>query len=203
LAEPPQRPGGPHQRTKLFSIEGYAIISADGAIADANAAFPAALSFEADKQYYERELDRVDAVIQGRNSYESQQNSPRRRRLVLTRRIIALAPDPDRPNSFLWNPVGASLDDACAALGLAAGTLGVVGGTEVFDLFLNVGYDSFHLSRADKVKLPGGPPVFSQVGLGRSPEDVLAEFGLEPSPRQVLDAASQLSLVTWTRKAPA
>jgi dihydrofolate reductase len=203
MSDLPKSPSVFDQRAKPYRIEGYAIISSDGMIADATSAFPAALIFDADKQYYERELDRVDAVIQGRNSHESQQNSPRRRRLVLTRKIVALAPDPDRPNSFLWNPVGASLDDACAALGLAAGTLGIVGGTEVFDLFLNVGYDSFHLSRADKVKLPGGPPVFSQVRLGRSPEDVLAEFGLEPGPRQVLDEASQLSLVTWTRKATA
>jgi dihydrofolate reductase len=201
LAEPPQRPGGPHQRTKLFSIEGYAIISADGAIADANAAFPAALSFDADKQYYERELDRVDAVIQGRNSYEFQSNSPRRRRLVLTRAIPALAPDPERPNAFLWNPAGAALDAACAALGLTGGALGVVGGTFVFDLFLDIGYDAFHLSRAANVKLPGGPPVFSQIGPDRSPEAVLAQHGLEPGPIEILDEANAVSLVTWTRKA--
>jgi hypothetical protein len=201
LAEPPQSPGGTHQRTKLYRIEGYAIISADGAIADADAAFPTALSFEADKQYYERELDRVDAVIQGRNSYEFQANSADRRRLVLTRAIAALAPDPERPHSFLWNPAGAPLDAACAALGLATGTLGVVGGTYVFDLFLDIGYDVFHLSRAENVKLPGGPPVFSQIGPDRSPEDLLAQHGLEPGPVQVLDAAHAVSLVNWTRKA--
>ena len=49
----------------------------------------------------------------------------------------------------------------------------VLGGTEVFDMFLDIGYDVFHLSRAGKVKLPGGVPVFSQVRFGRSPEDVL------------------------------
>jgi dihydrofolate reductase len=187
----------------FYRIEGYAIISTDGAIADADAAFPTALIFEADKRYYERELDRVDAVIQGRNSYENQPNSARRRRLLVTHRVAALAPDPDHPNSFLWNPVGASLDGACAALGLTAGTLGIVGGTGVFDLFLDLGYDSFHLSRAANVKLPGGPPVFSQIGPERSPEDVLAQHGLEPGPTQILDTANGVSLVTWTRKAPA
>ncbi|WP_246731816.1 dihydrofolate reductase family protein [Methylocapsa sp. S129] len=201
MAEPPERPTGPGQRAKPYRIEGYAIISSDGMIADAASAFPTALIFDADKQYYERELDRVDAVIQGRNSYESQANSPRRRRLVLTRKIAALAPDPDHPNSFLWNPAGASLDDACVALGLAAGTLGVVGGTQVFDLFLEIGYDAFHLSRASKVKLPGGPPVFSRVGSGRSPEDVLAKAGLSPGPSQILDEAHGVTLVNWTRKA--
>ena len=68
-----------------FRIAGYAIVSSDGMIADAHAAFPQALVFEADKQFYARELDRVDAVIQGRHSHEGQANSPLRRRLILTR----------------------------------------------------------------------------------------------------------------------
>jgi dihydrofolate reductase len=199
VAEPP----GPDRRAKLYRIEGYAIISSDGAIADAASAFPSALIFDADKRYYERELDRVDAIVQGRNSHESQANSPRRRRLVLTRKVAAIAPDPEHPHSFLWNPAGAALEDACAALGLASGTLGIVGGTAVFDLFLDVGYDVFHLSRADKVQLPGGPPVFSQIGPGRSPEDVLSQAGLVAGPRQTLDEAHAVSLVNWTRKAPA
>jgi dihydrofolate reductase len=200
VAERPKSPNRSHNRARPYRIEGYAIVSSDGMIADAAAAFPSALIFDADKKYYERELDRVDAVIQGRNSHESQSNSPRRRRLVLTRRTAALAPDPEHPHSFLWNPAGATLDDACAALGLATGTLGIVGGTQVFDLFLDIGYDVFHLSRADNVKLPGGPPVFSQVRPGRSPEDLLAQAGLEPGPRQILDEANRVSLVNWTRK---
>ena len=200
MAEPPERPAGLDQRAKLYRIEGYAIISSDGMIADAAAAFPSALIFDADKQYYERELDRVDAVIQGRNSHEGQPNSPRRRRLVLTSKVAAIAPDPNHPKSLLWNPAGASLDEACAALGLAAGTLGIVGGTSVFDLFLEIGYDAFHLSRANKVQLPGGPPVFSQLRSGRTPEEVLAQAGLEPGPTQVLDEANAVSLVNWTRR---
>ena len=182
-----------------FRIEGYAIVSSDGMIADAQVAFPHALVFEADKQFYARELDRVDAVIQGRHSHEGQANSPRRRRLILTRRVAGIAPDADYPKSMLWNPAGASLVEACAALGLGAGTLGVVGGTAVFDLFLTVGYDAFHLSRAGEVQLPGGVPVFSQLRSGRSPDDVLAEFGLEPGPPQVLDEINAVTLVSWTR----
>src|ERR1700738_780944 len=87
-----------------FRIEGYAIVSSDGMIADAQAVFPQTLTFEADKQFYARELDRVDAVIQGRNSHEGQANSPRRRRLVLTRRVAGLAADVDAVNDKLWNP---------------------------------------------------------------------------------------------------
>jgi dihydrofolate reductase len=184
-----------------YRVEGYAIVSSDGMIADAHAAFPQSLVFDADKQFYARELDRVDAIIQGRHSHEGQANSAQRRRLVLTRKTAAIAPDPDYPKSFLWNPAGASLADACAALGLTGGTLGVIGGVDVFDLFLTIGYDAFHLSRAANVQLPGGVPVFSQIRSGRSPEEILSEAGLEPGPSQVLDASNALVLVTWTRKA--
>ncbi len=39
-------------------------------------------------------------------------------------------------------------------LGAPGGSLAVIGGTGVFGLFLEIGYDSFHLSRARR--LPGG-----------------------------------------------
>jgi hypothetical protein len=203
MPEPVETSAVSRHRTKHFRIEGYAIISSDGRIADANGAFPTVLSFDADKKYYERELNRVDAVVQGRHSYEFQTNSSNRRRLVLTRKIAGLAPDPEFAHSFLWNPIGASLDEACGALGLASGTLGIIGGTAVFDLFLAIGYNVFHLSRAAKVTLPGGPPVFSQVGADQSPDDVLTQSGLQPGPTEVLDPANAITLVDWTRKAPA
>jgi len=183
-----------------YRVEGYAIISSDGMIADASGGFPDSLMIDADKEFFARELDRADVVVQGRNSYEHQANSPNRLRLVLTRKIAGVAPNPDTPKSRLWNPAGASLEEACAALGLAGGLVGVIGGTDVFDLFLEAGYDAFHLSRADKAILPGGRPVFSQIGPGRTPEDVLTEYGLEPGPTQLLDDHHEASLVTWTRK---
>jgi hypothetical protein len=203
MPDPSAQAAAAGQRTHAYRIEGYAIVSADGAIADANGAFPTALTFESDKRYYERELDRVDAIVQGRNSYEYQTNSAVRRRLTLTRKVGALAPDPERPKGFLWNPDGASLAQACSALGLTGGTLGIIGGTHVFDMFLAIGYDCFHLSRAEKVTLPGGPPVFSMVRPGVSPEDALVQFNMSPGPRQILDAANAISLVDWTRKAEA
>jgi hypothetical protein len=46
----------------------------------------------------------------------------------------------------------------CLARAPCAGRhLAVIGGTGVFGLFLEIGYDSFHLSRARNVRLPGGP----------------------------------------------
>jgi hypothetical protein len=98
----------------------------------------------------------------------------------------------------LWNPAGASLEEAWQALGLDGGLLAVIGGTDTFGLFLDIGYDAFHLTRADRARLPGGRPLFPQVPR-RMPEEVLGERGLTPGPPQVLDAEANVVLVTWTR----
>lgn len=183
-----------------FRIEGFAIVSADGMLADRAVHMPDALKIEADQRFFDTSLDRVAAVVHGRHSHEGQANSPRRRRLVVTRRVSAIEPDPENPMARLWNPAGASFVTACAAVGVEEGTVAIIGGTEVFGLFLDLGYDAFHLSRANKVRLPGGRPVFPQVP-AQTPEDVLATHGLRPGERRVLDAQADASLVTWTRSA--
>ena len=184
-------------------IEGYAIVSADGMIADADGVTPESLKNEADSRFFARELDHVDVVVHGRRSHEGQPNSARRRRIALTRAVAAIAPDPDNPKGVLWNPAGASFDQACAALGLAGGVAAVIGGPQVYTLFLAIGYDRFCLSRAGKVALPGGLPIFAEGPPGRSPEDALRRSGLVPEPERTLDAANAVSLVCWRRKASA
>lgn len=180
-------------------IEGYAIVSADGMIADAAGVMPDALKIEADRRFFERGLDGLDAVVHGRHSHEHQPHSHLRRRLVLTRQVAGLAPDPSDATAVLWNPAGASFEAAWDALGLRDGSLGVIGGTEVFGMFLPR-YDAFHLSRAARAHLPGGRPVFPGVP-ERTPEDLLRERGLVPEPARVLDAAHGLTLTTWVRRA--
>ena len=186
-----------------WRIKGYAIVSADGMIADAHSLMPDLLKNEADHRFFNSELDQADVVVHGRHSHEGQENSGRRRRLVVTRGIAAIAPNPDLPNSLLWNPAGASFDEACAALGLSSGVAAVIGGPDVYSLFLDIGYDSFYLTRSGKVTLPGGLPVFAQGRQGRSPEEVLRQFGLEPEAERVLDEANGVTLVSWRRKTSA
>jgi dihydrofolate reductase len=181
-------------------IKGFAIVSSDGMLADRAGHMPDALKVDADQRFFAASLDQVDAVVHGRHSHEGQPNSPRRRRLIVTRKVSAIEPDPENPMARLWNPAGASFSAACAALGVDRGTIAIIGGTDVFGLFLDVGYDAFHLSRANKVRLPGGRPVFPQVP-AQTPEDVLAGHGLHPGERRVLDAQAEASLVTWTRRA--
>jgi len=182
-----------------ISIEGYAIVSADGMLADANRRIPDAMVVKADQEFFQDSLDQAAAVVQGRHSHEGGARAARRRRLVVTTRIEALADDSSHPHSLLWNPNGASLAQALARLGVTQGIIAVIGGPDVYGLFLDLGYDKFYLSHAPHVRIPGGRPVFPEVAAGRTPEDVLASRGLRPGPPRVLDQAAEVTLVTWTR----
>lgn len=167
-------------------------------IADRARVMPDALQFTADATFFERGLDGVDLVVHGRHSGEQQRRSHLRHRLILTRRVAALGPDPGNAKALLWNPSGASFEAAVAAIGVAVARVGVIGGTEAFNLFLDR-YDVFHLTRAPGVVLPAGVPVFSDVPR-RSPEQVLARHGLRPGLSHVLDPACGVSGVTWRRR---
>jgi hypothetical protein len=181
-------------------IEGFAIVSEDGMLADASGVMPDSLKFEADQVYFAEGLDRLDAVVHGRHSHEMQPHSALRYRLTITGAVPALARDPADPKGWLWNPAGASFEEAWAALNLPNGTLGVVGGTTVFGMFLSR-YDLFHLTRAPGLRLPSGRPVFPGVP-EKTPEQILTAAGLVPSERRVLDAAHDLTVTVWRRKAP-
>jgi dihydrofolate reductase len=179
-------------------IEGYAIVSADGMIADASGVQPDVLRIEADQKFFLGGLAQADAVAHGRNSYEGGQDATLRRRLILTRGVAGVAPDPQNPKALLWNPAGAPLLQAWRTLGLSGGVLAVIGGTDVFGHFLELGYDVFYLTCVPNVRLPGGRPLFPGVP-ARTPQDLLASRGLKDSPARILDAASGATLVTWRR----
>jgi dihydrofolate reductase len=183
---------GPHR------IEGYAIISADGMIADGNGAMPATIRNDADQRFLQTELDRATVVVHGRHSHEGGPRATGRKRLILTRATRAIAADSLHTNALLWNPAGASLEEAIAKLGVEDGTIAVIGGTEVFGLFLPL-YDAFHLTRAAYAQIPGGRSLFPQVGGHSTPEQVLARHGLRPGPQRAIDAAAGITLTMWQR----
>jgi dihydrofolate reductase len=180
-------------------IEGYVIVSADGMLADAKGEIPASIRNDADQRFFQEALDRAAGVVHGRHSDEGGPRAARRKRLILTRQIAAIAPDPAHANALLWNPLGASLEQALERLGVTEGTIAVIGGPAVFSLFLPL-YDAFHLSRAANAKIPGGLAVFTEVGPNATPEDVLTRRGFKPGARRDLDAAAGVSVVTWERQ---
>ena len=74
----------------------------------------------------------------------------------------------------------------------------MVGGRRVFDLFLDIGFDEFHLTRTARVLIPGGVAVFSGILAGQAAEEILAARGLVPGERAWLDKGAEVSLVVWT-----
>ena len=103
-------------------IEGFAIVSQDGMLANAAGIMPESLKFTADQRFFEAGLDAVDVVVHGRHSHEQQPHSALRRRLILSRRVPAIAADPANEKALIWNPAGASFEEALAAR--ASRTLG-------------------------------------------------------------------------------
>src|SRR4029078_2120989 len=148
--------------------------------------------FEGDKAFFTAALDRADLILHGRNSYEDQPNSPRRKRIIPTRKIDAIAPDPSNPKATLWNPAGASFEAACDHAGVASGTVAVIGGPGVFGMFM-ARYDAFWLSVAPQPRPPGGEPCFPGVP-ARTPQQILAARGLRAGEPQILDAANEVSV---------
>src|ERR1035438_426201 len=83
-------------------IEGYAIVSEDGMLANVAGIMPDQLKFEADQQFFERGLDEVDVVVHGHHSHEQQPHSHLRRRLIVTRQVPTIAADPSNEKALFW-----------------------------------------------------------------------------------------------------
>lgn len=178
-------------------IEGYVIVSGDGMLADASGVMPPELKFQGDQKFFSGALDEATVIVHGRNSYEDQPNSPRRTRIILTRSVKDLARDPSNAKATLWNPAGASFEAACEQAGVHSGTAAILGGPIVFGLFFGR-YDTFWLSVAPQVRIPGGEGGLPGVP-ARTPQQVLAAHGLRPTDVRVLDAAHDVTVTAWRR----
>jgi dihydrofolate reductase len=179
-------------------IDGYVIVSADGMLADADGVMPQTLKFKGDLAFFTSALDHADLIVHGRNSYEDQPNSPRRTRIILTRKIAKIARDPTNARATLWNPAGASFADACDHAGVRTGTVAIIGGPQIFEMFLDR-YDTFWLSQAPRVTLPGGEGCFPGVP-GRSPQALLTAHGLKASDVKILDVDNDVRVTAWRRQ---
>jgi dihydrofolate reductase len=180
-----------------FRIEGYAIVSADGMIADAAGNIPPDLVNEADQQFLANGLAAADVLVHGRRSHEDHPESAQRKRLVLTRGVSALTPHPDYPKALLWNPEAAPLEAACTALGVIQGRIAIIGGTDVYGRFLPR-YHAFHLSQASRVRIPGGRPVFPGIP-PLTADDLLTRQGFVVGASRTLDPAAGVSVRTFAR----
>lgn len=169
-------------------------------LANSLGVMPDSLKFKADQDFFTQGLEGIQVVVQGRYSHEHQPHSYRRRRLILTRKVKDLGGDPFDATAFLWNPAGASFEQALDAIGEPNDRIAIIGGTEVFGMFLDR-YDVFFLSRAPGARLPNGRPVFPGVP-GATPEQVMTLHGLQPAERRMLDEPHGIAVTAWRRGLP-
>jgi hypothetical protein len=122
-------------------------------------AHPASLRNEKDWDCFQRALAGSDLVVLGHRSHQLAPNVRGDQRLVISRRTAGLEQHPD---VWWWNPARVSWVEVAKKLLPRGGVVAVPGGQGVFDLFLKIGFDAFHLTRAHGVRLPGGER-FSRV----------------------------------------
>ncbi|HET7714797.1 MAG TPA: hypothetical protein VFK86_04145 [Bauldia sp.] len=181
---------------RRYLIHGHAIVSADDRIAEASGLTPASLKNEADWRRFQAALDRAAVTVLGRLGHEAHPNAKGRNRLVLSSAVRGVE---RRRDAWWWNPAQSTLAEALRRAAPEGGIVAVPGGMRVFDYFLSVGYDEFHLSRALGVDIPGGVPLFSAVDRGITADTILATHGLKPVTTGMLDAAALVSLTVWQR----
>ena len=129
--------------------------------------------------------------------YEDQPNSPRRKRIILTRTIGAIATDPSNAKATLWNPAGASFEAACGHAGVHSGTARDHRRTgRVRHVYGSLRH-LLALAGASR-QFAGRRPCFSGVPR-HSPQQILAAHGLRAGESQILDIADDVSVTPWRR----
>jgi len=179
----------------VLRIDGYVIVSADGMLANAAHVMPDELRFEGDKQFFTAALDRADLIVHGRHSYEDQPNSPRRTRIIVTRSIAAVTPDPSNPRprcGIPREPRSKRLRSCRCPFRTAA----VIGGGCVRNVHGPLRHVLALAGAAGAAA--GGEPCFPGVP-ERSPQAILAAHGLKAGEAQILDAAGGVSVTPWRR----
>lgn len=179
-------------------IHGYAIVSDNDCIADASGRTPEALRNDADWAYFQAELNKAAVTVLGRLGHESNSNPKGRLRMVLSSSSSGLE---RRSDGWWWDPAKVPWGEAIRTVLPEGGRIAVPGGRQVFDLFLGIGYDAFHLTRAEGTHVADGVPVFSGCDRARDAEAILSEHGLALGEHQVLDPAGRVTLAIWRSSA--
>jgi hypothetical protein len=178
----------------MYRLHGYAIVSEDDRIADAQGRFPDALKNEADWAYFQAGLDRTVLTLLGRRSHDASPNAKGRLRLVMSGSVAGLE---RRTDAWWWNPQSVSLAAALQAVAPTGGDVGVPGGQAVFEFLGPAAFSTFHLARAHGRVIPDGRGLFRACESGVPADAVLRAGGLVPESRRWLDEPQQVSLAVW------
>jgi hypothetical protein len=175
-------------------IHGYAIVSDNDCIADASGRTPEVLRNDADWAYFQAELNKSAVTVLGRAGHEANPNPKGRLRMILSSSSTGLE---RRAGGWWWNPEDLPWAEAIRVVLPQGGRVAVPGGRRVFDLFLAVGYEAFHLTRTEGTFVSNGVPVFSGCNGDTRAEAVLSAHGLSPRSRRILDPKGPVSLTIW------
>ena len=182
------------EESRPIEIAGYAIVSDDDKIAGPDGLIPASLRNEKDWDYYQRSLARADLIVFGHRSHKAEPNVRGDQRLVISSNAAGLE---QRAEAWWWSPALTRWAEVAKRLLPRGGDVAAPGGQGVFDLFLEIGFDAFYLSRAHGVTLPGGRAIFSACDAGISAEEVLARAGLRVSEKISLDPEHGVEMNVW------
>ncbi len=183
------------KRTK-WDVHGYAIISSNDCIADANGDMPTSLHNDADWAYFQSELAKAKAIILGRAAHEATPNRAGRLRIIMSRSVSKLE---QRTDGWWWNPADLSFVEMAETVIPQGGRIAVPGGRGPFDWFLRDGFDGFHLARAHHVELIDGAPVFSDIAVEMTADTLLAKHGMIPEDGIVLDRCGPVTMQVWRK----
>lgn len=184
--------------TRSHAFEGYAVVSADGFIADAGGVMPNALKFDADWDYFQTALDRADVTLIGRHTHEAAPNFKKRHRLVFSTRTDGLVKE-DATTTWI-DPAKADPCRAITQLFGPSANVAVVGGRGVFDWVLsNPSFSAFHLSLAHQARLGQGQTIFKGADDLEAALSLLSHRGLTLEHRSWFDRDAGLELLVYRR----
>ena len=178
------------------AVHGYALVSSNDCIAAADGVTPPTLRNAKDWEYYQNAQARSALVAFGRRSHEAEPNVRGDPRLVVSRSAGGLE---RRADGWWWDPERVGWPEVAARLLPEGGEVAAGGGQGLFDLFLAIGFDAFHLSRARHVTLPGGLAIFSACNAGLTADQVLAGAGLRVGEHLPLDPEAGVEMDVWRR----
>lgn len=179
-----------------YRVHGHAIVSEDNRISSGDGTRPRQLRGPAGRARLQAAQDGAVVTVLGRRAHRMRSNASGGNRLVVSSKAKGVE---HHDGAWWWNPRETPAEDALRRAAPGGGVAVVFGGRRLFDIFLVLGFDEFHLARAKGVHVPDGVPVFSAVAQGFSPEEVLARHGLTAGPSEVLDPDNGLSVVVWRR----
>ena len=179
-------------------FDGYAVVSADGFIADTKGDMPNSLKFDADWVYFQTALDRADLTLIGRHTHEAAPNVKARQRLVFSKRVSGFIRENETTS---WVDPGKVDPNAAITELFGRGChVAVVGGQGVFDWVLsNPGFSEVHLSVAHRVRLGRGQKMFSAAPDLDTVLSLLETQGMALEHRAWFDRKEGLELLVYRR----